>query len=70
MALPFAEGENYSSGHGKTCMSPVLDGEFVVPEKPLDGCLRGKGICGYTAESIHVLSSRDRHGRATIHRNR
>lgn len=37
MALPFAEGENYSSSHGKTCMSPVLDGEFVVPEKPLNG---------------------------------
>lgn len=35
--LPFAEGENYSSSHGRTCTSPVLDGvEFVVPEKPLD----------------------------------
>lgn len=35
--LPFAEGENDSSSHGRTCTSPVLDGvEFVVPEKPLD----------------------------------
>lgn len=53
--LPFAEGENYSSSHGRTCTSPVLDGvEFVVPEKPLDWDVQtGKGVCRYTAERIN-----------------
>lgn len=37
--------QNYRSSHERNSMSPVLDDvEFELPDKPLNGALRGNSI--------------------------
>lgn len=46
MLLPFAEGENYRSRHGRNCRITVLDGvDLGVPEKLLNGDVKDVNEC-------------------------